>query len=451
MTKIKLTLLLLTILSLSASLFAGGFALSGVGSRATSMAGAFRGLADDATAMYWNPAGLAFLEENQIDLGGTFIMPSSTWNSAGTQYPSIPGFSSKEFEAEKKLRAFPSLFVTMAKHPKLKYGLGVYVPYGLGTTWDVYKLPAAHPLHGALTYAAGFPEQELLSSIAVFDIHPSVAYQFTPQLSAGVGLSVLYSTLDLAKISLTKTDAADTLNNYVFQPFSSDMTGDGIGVGANFGLLFRPTPCLSMGLSGKIPSTISMDGEAEVYRWLPTPMVSAAMMKLGGKSDIEAELNLPGEIGMGLSYKVMPNWAVNLDYAYTMWSALEQVVIEMKTPIPQLGTTSSTLNFNWKDTSRFSLGTEYTMGCNSIRAGAYYDQSPIPEKTQTPTLSDVGNKISANLGYGRIMGKFSIDANFQYVMFTEREIKANEQTADNMAGVYNANSISGNIGLGYRF
>lgn len=451
MKKIQLSLLLLTILSLSASLFAGGFALSGVGSRATSMAGAFRGLADDATAMYWNPAGLAFLEENQIDLGGTFIMPSSTWNSAGTQYPSIPGFSSKEFEAEKKLRAFPSLFVTMAKHPKLKYGLGVYVPYGLGTTWDVYKLPAAHPLHGALTYAAGFPEQELLSSIAVFDIHPSVAYQFTPQLSAGVGLSVLYSTLDLAKISLTKTDAADTLNNYVFQPFSSDMTGDGIGVGANFGLLFRPTPCLSMGLSGKIPSTISMDGEAEVYRWLPTPMVSAAMMKLGGKSDIEAELNLPGEIGMGLSYKVMPNWAVNLDYAYTMWSALEQVVIEMKTPIPQLGTTSSTLNFNWKDTSRFSLGTEYTMGCNSIRAGAYYDQSPIPEKTQTPTLSDVGNKISANLGYGRIMGKFSIDANFQYVMFTEREIKANEQTADNMAGVYNANSISGNIGLGYRF
>ncbi len=107
MKKIQLSLLLLTILSLSASLFAGGFALSGVGSRATSMAGAFRGLADDATAMYWNPAGLAFLEENQIDLGGTFIMPSSTWNSAGTQYPSIPGFSSKEFEAEKNYVLFP--------------------------------------------------------------------------------------------------------------------------------------------------------------------------------------------------------------------------------------------------------------------------------------------------------------------------------------------------------
>lgn len=58
MRKIPLTLLILSLLSFTSLLFAGGFALSGVGSRATSMAGAFRGLADDATAMYWNPAGL---------------------------------------------------------------------------------------------------------------------------------------------------------------------------------------------------------------------------------------------------------------------------------------------------------------------------------------------------------------------------------------------------------
>ena len=37
---------------------AGGFALSGVGSKAIGMGGAFRGLADDWSAAYWNPAGL---------------------------------------------------------------------------------------------------------------------------------------------------------------------------------------------------------------------------------------------------------------------------------------------------------------------------------------------------------------------------------------------------------
>jgi long-chain fatty acid transport protein len=201
MKKIQLSLLLLTILSLSASLFAGGFALSGVGSRATSMGGAFRGLADDATAMYWNPAGLANLEENQIDLGGTFIMPSGTWDPTGTALTGVPGFSAKAFEAEKSLRSFPNLFVTMAKHPRLKYGLGVFVPYGLGTTWDLYKLPSNK------TYLPGFPEKEFKSSISVIDIHPSVSYQLLPSLSAGLGLSVFQAKIELAKMSFSpKTD-----------------------------------------------------------------------------------------------------------------------------------------------------------------------------------------------------------------------------------------------------
>ncbi len=29
----------------------------------------------------------------------------------------------------------------MAKHPKLKYGLGMFVPFGLGSTWDFMPAP----------------------------------------------------------------------------------------------------------------------------------------------------------------------------------------------------------------------------------------------------------------------------------------------------------------------
>ena len=66
----------LAISLITVSAFGGGMALSGIGAKAISMGGAFRGLADDATAMYWNPAGLANMEDISIDLGGTFIMPS---------------------------------------------------------------------------------------------------------------------------------------------------------------------------------------------------------------------------------------------------------------------------------------------------------------------------------------------------------------------------------------
>lgn len=447
MKKIQLSLLLLTILSLSASLFAGGFALSGVGSRATSMGGAFRGLADDATAMYWNPAGLANLEENQIDLGGTFIMPSGTWDPTGTALTGVPGFSAKEFEAEKSLRSFPNLFVTMAKHPRLKYGLGVFVPYGLGTTWDLYKLPSNK------TYLPGFPEKEFKSSISVIDIHPSVSYQLLPSLSAGLGLSVFQAKIELAKMSFSpKTD--------IYKPVSSILDGSGLGLGANLGFIFKPTSNISLGLSGKIPAKVSMEGEAEIYKWIPevaatdtTAAIDAD--KYGGQVDIDTDLNLPADIGLGISYKVMPNWTVNLDYSYTMWSSMDSIFVKMKTPVPVLDVKSSTLYFNWKDTYRVSLGTEYTMCSNTFRAGAYFDQSPIPGQTQTPTLSDVGNKYSVNLGYGRVFGKLSLDVNAQYVIFSEREVTSLHEDYQgfptNIAGVYNSNSISGNIGLGYRF
>lgn len=441
MKRTRVLVLLVLISSLSVSLFAGGFALSGVGSRATAMGGAFRGLSDDATAMYWNPAGLAFQDGNSVSLGGTFIMPSAKWENNGPIFTNVHGFQATEYEAEKALKMFPNAFLTMAKHPKLKYGLGVFVPYGLGSTWDVYAPPA---------YLAGhpdFPENEMLSSIAILDLHPSVAYQILPNLSAGAGLSVFYGMIDLAQVRFTYSPANPPAPE-MYLPTTSDMSGSGLGFGGNIGLMWKPMPCLSVGLAGKLPSKIDMSGELEAYTWIPPTT------KLGGTSDIETTLNLPAELGLGLSYKLKPNWVVNLDYSYTMWDVLEKVVVDLDTPLtvspipgaPQL--TSSEILFNWEPTSRISLGTEYDMCGNILRLGFYYDQSPIPEETQTITLSDIGNKISSNIGYGRKFGKLGVDANFQYVMFSEREVV---QGTSNMGGIYNAQSLSGNVGLSWDF
>ncbi len=439
MKKIQLTMLILSFLSLTAMLFAGGFALTGVGSRATAMGGAFRGLADDASAMYWNPGGLGFVDGMTLDVGGTFIMPSGTWNSKGTDFigsPSgIPGYTAKEYEAEKSLRSFPNAFFTMAKNPKLKYGLGIFVPYGLGTTWDLYNEAAV-----AINNPA-FPKEETKSSIAIVDIHPSVAYQIMPNLSAGLGLSAMYGSIEIGKLGFNATSATDPAPNYT-KPKTSDMSGTGMGFGANFGLLYKPMEYLSLGLSGKIPSMVDMSGDVETFN-SAYPAGSQT-----GKYDIETTLNLPGEIGLGVSYKVKPNWTVNLDYAYTMWNVLDEVVVDTKTP---MGTIKDKLLFNWEDTNRISLGTEYIKCGNALRAGFFMDESPIPDETQTPTLSDINTKYSMNLGWGRSFGKFSVDANVQYIMFPEREINRDDQTTTNMAGVYNTTSMSGNIGIGYRF
>ena len=45
---------------------AAKFLSIGVGSKAVSMGGAFTSIADDATAMYWNPAGLSYFNTREL-------------------------------------------------------------------------------------------------------------------------------------------------------------------------------------------------------------------------------------------------------------------------------------------------------------------------------------------------------------------------------------------------
>ena len=147
----------------------------------------------------------------------------------------------------------------------------------------------------------------------------------------------------------------------------------------------------------------------------------------------------------------MPNWSVNLDYAYSMWSRLNRIEVTFLDDVAILGrkVENPKLVFDWKDTSRVSLGSEYRLGRNALRAGFYYDQSPIPEETQNPTLSDIGDKISGNIGYGRDFGKFTLDVNGQIIKFPERVIDT--ETDNNMRGTYNSSVMAANLGLTYTF
>jgi len=264
MISIRNLTVLMCLVLLAGNLFAGGFALTGVGSRATSMAGAFRGLSDDPSAMYWNPAGLGFMNENSVHLGGTFILPSATWDPNGSAMSSIPGFQDKEYEAEKSLRMFPTVIATKTKDSPLKYGLGIYVPYGLGTTWDAYELPAG------MTYSDGFPKDDMLSNIAILDIHPTFAYKVSPIFSVGAGLSAMYGMIDITKMSFNPALGA----TYLYLPITTELSGTGFGFGANFGMMLKPMDKLNIGLSAKVPATIAMEGDADINLWKPASLDS---------------------------------------------------------------------------------------------------------------------------------------------------------------------------------
>src|SRR5690242_5810640 len=76
-------------LSSTTKVGAGGFEGPGIGSRATGMGGAFIGLADDWTAIYWNPAGLA--QHSRATAGMSLeILQARFHDSSGLRNATLP-------------------------------------------------------------------------------------------------------------------------------------------------------------------------------------------------------------------------------------------------------------------------------------------------------------------------------------------------------------------------
>jgi hypothetical protein len=59
----------------------------GAGARAMAMGGAFTGVADDASASYYNPAGLAFLDEHQLMIMHAPLFIDSNYNFLSSAHP----------------------------------------------------------------------------------------------------------------------------------------------------------------------------------------------------------------------------------------------------------------------------------------------------------------------------------------------------------------------------
>ncbi len=63
--------------------------LLGAGTRAVGMGGSFVSIADDASAVFWNPAGLAGLSYGELDFSHVTLPEGSEYDFAGLAYPTV--------------------------------------------------------------------------------------------------------------------------------------------------------------------------------------------------------------------------------------------------------------------------------------------------------------------------------------------------------------------------
>lgn len=480
MKKIVSVLVIALFLS-SALVFAGGIALSGMGARAIGLGGGFRGVADDYTSIYWNPAGLAFSTHNSIALGMFAIIPKGEYTpdlhnpDPGMEaYPWAGIENGKKYETIDKTWVGPNVYYTRkAGESKFNFGVGLFVPYALGAEWDIFELPETMPVdmdgdgipetNAPLEWPAGFPENEIKSSIQVIELHPAFSYKLTECLSVGFGIGMLKGDIDIVKFVPTVNidPSVQGSSPLTYLPTIMELEGTGYGFGANFGVIHRVNEKFQWGISGKIPSTLKIEGDAVMTAYLN--QIVAAQLGLNAPTadrrdlDAEADLKLPADVGVGIGFRPNPNWLIAGDITWTQWDRLDEIVIELDGNLPVSGAPADEkkLTTNWDSTIRFSVGTEYTINSLTLRTGYYLDPSPIPDETLDPTWPDVSDKHSINLGFGFRFGKIKLDAEYEYIHFSNRTVHEthinDEGSIEAWQGEYGTHIDAFNFAIEYMF
>jgi long-chain fatty acid transport protein len=328
--------------------WAGGFAIgtqSGTGTGNAFAGGA--AAVEDASVIWSNPAGMAFLPEGKQVTGTLHVLkPSFKFrNQSSTGAFAAPG--SGEGGDGGDWAFVPNGFFAMSINPQWRFGVALNAPFGLKTEYD-------NGWRGQLV--------ALKSEIKSVNINPSVAYKVGDVISVGAGVSVQKIEAELS--SFAGAAGTGTLN------------ADDVGYGFNLGAMAELAPGTRVGAAYRSRIKYSLEGSATF---------SAAP---AGNGNIRADITVPESFSVSIHHALTPKWELMGDITRTGWDSLQQLVV-VRTSGPLSGAVLTTLPFRWDDTMRYSIGANYKLtGQTKLRFGVALDETPTSDATRSPRLPD---------------------------------------------------------------
>jgi len=413
----KVTLLLLGLCITAMNSFAGGYQVGLHSQRNIGMGLIGTSLSYDASALFYNPGGAPFINSKfSISGGATFLMARATFQSQDQAYQ----------EHMKHQLNTPFYFYLAYKPIKdLSIGLAVNTPYGLSMSWP-----------------DNWQGRYLIQSVQfqAITFQPTVSYKFKDIVGIGVGLIISYGNVSLNKaVPVNGPDSTDGKVN---------IKGHTMKYGFNAGIMIHPVKGLSIGIDyrSKIDMAVK-DADAKFT-------VPAALATNFPDNKVDVTLPLPANLDFGVSYEFNDKFMIGLGLNYVFWNVYDSLVFEFKTVTPAIQAHQASARL-YQSRLITRLGAQYKINdMITIRAGGYYDPSPVPSDRLDPMLPS-SNEIGLTCGLSVYPLKgFSIDASFEYLMGSKRSgISSPNDTpgAHNFAGTYSTVFYMPGLGLTYNF
>ena len=394
---------------------ATGFRLPDQDAVAAARGEAFVATADNASAVYYNPAGITQLSGHQIR-GGVYAL------NLDVSYENPSG---REFSNQKDYHAIPQLFYTFTPEESLiSFGLGAYSPYGLSSSWPTDTTSRSIATRGKLMY---------------WTVHPVIALKLNDKTSVGAGPTFNFGELDLRRGLLPSPGAGDYFR----------FKGDGWAPGFTAGLMYKPHEKWQFGLNYRQETEINFDGHTELYS-PAIPGIFPAGLDI--PRDAKTDFRFPRNLVLGVSFRPTPDWNLEFNVDWTEWGRVDTVVIQQPV-IPGIGG-DVPLPLNWENSFYYEFGVTRQLGNGwSVSGGYIFNENSVPDADYQPLVADLDRHFFS-IGFGRKGEHLDFDLAYQFGYGPTRTVSGsnvNPQTGESVDGRYEFFSHALMATIGWRF
>jgi long-chain fatty acid transport protein len=383
--------LALAVVSLSALVAASSAANAGAfgireqsaTAQGTSFAGAASGVGG-LSSMFWNPAAVTMKPGWNSEYHASFIIPEAriTPGPGTSPFLASPPLSGNFIGSGDigQEAVVPASYSSYQLNDMLWVGMSSTSPFALTTKPE--------PIWSGQIYAR-------TSKILSFNFNPIVGIKITDWLSFAAGPVIQYFDVSL-KSATSFAAGASTL----------ELEADDVAMGATAGVMLTLPTQTQIGVGFRSSINHELDGKLRNPGGFPSAL------------PIEASLNLPEMLNVGISQAITPYFRVHAAFEWANWSRLQEPAI-----IGPTGVAVASLPLKYDDGFFYAVGAEYDFNESwTVRAGLAFEESPITDANRTPRLPD-NDRIWASIGATyKWSDKLSFDVAYTHIFIDDTKI-----------------------------
>ncbi len=344
-------------------------------------------VAEDASTVYFNPAGMTRLQEREVSVGLNAILPSYKFTDRGSRNPLAfgGGAATGGNGGDAGDWGFvPNGYMSWALTKDIYAGLGIGAPFGLKTEYDK-------------GWAGRY--QAIKFDIKTINVNPSIAYRVNETVSLGFG------------VNWQKFDAEYVRQGHpTFGAVNLNAKDDAWGW--NAGALFQVSPATRIGVSYRSAIKYKLDGN----------ITTAIPGRAGG---VTADLKLPDTFIFSLTHALSDRWELLGDLSWTGWSSIPKLDILYKN-----GTLAQSLHTDFRDTWRAAFGVTYKYSdAWKFKGGLAFDQAPVKSAEHRLASLPDNNRVWLSFGVQFMPSKTSrLDVGYSHLFVKDSTINNNQDT-----------------------